>query len=405
MFVLLAGVLSATESALFSLKQPEIDNVSDTRKRKLISKLLGNPRLLVTVLTTWKYAMLISAAVLFTIAIRVPNELGFLPFTLVLTIVFVFFSVIAPKIYGTSINVSIATSVVGICNRLVKISSPVVNPLLKMSYKVERKLEAIAEENSVKELTQALQLAAVDKQATEDEREILQGIVNFGTLTVKDVMRPRNEINCVDRSLNFHDLLIYIKKSGFSRIPAYDHTEDHIKGVLYIKDLLPFINESKTFNWQRFLRPAYFVSESKKIDLLLKDFQEKRVHMAIVINDEGTTAGIITLEDLIEEIVGEIHDEFDEVGAYYKKVDEKTFVVDSKIPVHELCRILDVDTSAFDQVKSETETLGAVLLEMQNELPRIGDQIVLDPFTLVIEAIDHKRIKKIRVHIHESKES
>lgn len=274
-----------------------------------------------------------------------------------------------------------------------------------MSQKVERTLESMAEENSVKELAQALELAASDKETTEDQKEILRGIVNFGTLTVADVMRPQNEINSVDATLNFNDLLIYIKKSGFSRIPVYHENSNKVLGLLYIKDLLPYLNEGKQFHWKKLLRSVYYVPDSKKIDLLLKEFQEKRVHMALVVNDAGDVSGIITLEDIIEEIIGDIHDEFDEVGAYYKKIDEKTLIVDSKIPINELCRLLDVDPTVFADVKNETESLGAVLLEMQDELPKIGDQIVLDPLTFIIEAVDHKRIKKIRVHIHQEKES
>jgi putative hemolysin len=405
--LLLSGIVSATEAAIFSLTPEEVESFRKGKREKdrILAALLGTPRLLLAALTTWKYVMLIFCAVMFNIAFNLSESKGLITQSLVLTVFFAFFAVIIPKIYGTSKKISIINVIGRMFAFFVNFTRPVVAPLLKMSYKVERKLEAIAEENSVKELTQALELAAADKETTEDEKEILRGIVNFGTLTVADVMRPQNEINSVDSSLTFHDLLIYIKKSGFSRIPVYDQTLNNIQGVLYIKDLLPYLSESKKFNWKKLLRPAYYVPEAKKIDLLLKDFQEKRVHMALVLNDAGEVSGIITLEDIIEEIIGDIHDEFDEVGAYYKKIDDKTFVVDSKIPFHELCRILDVEPASFPDVKSETETLGSVLQDLQEELPKIGDQIALDPFTFVIEAVDHKRIKKIRVHIHEEKES
>jgi putative hemolysin len=395
------------EAAFFALTPEEVDAFrhGKSTKEKLISTLLGTPKLLLAVLTTWKYVMLIFGAVIFSVGLNLTKASGIFTESLVLTIAFAFFGVIVPKIYGTSRKKAIVKNFSRICAWMVRATAPVVSPLLKMSVRVERKLESIAEENSVKELTQALELAAADKEATEDEKEILRGIVNFGTLTVKDVMRPQNEINSVDTSLNFHDLLIYIKKSGFSRIPVYQQGSNKVLGILYIKDLLPFLAEGKKFNWHRLLRSVYFVTESKKIDLLLKDFQEKRVHLALAVDDSGEVSGLITLEDIIEEIIGDIHDEFDEVGAYYKKLDERTFIVDSKIPVHELCRILDVDPSVFTDVKSETESLGPVLQDLQEELPRIGDQIILDPFTFIIEAVDHKRIKKIRVHIHEQKEN
>jgi putative hemolysin len=405
--VFLAGLFSAAESAVFSLKPEQIEELrkNKSKKEKAVMQLLSDPRLLLSVLTAWKYLMLIGCAVIFTLAINLTVESTMGGEALLLTAVFAFFAVIIPKIYGSFHTVGIARRSAIVFSALVKITQPLVKPLLRMSVKVERTLEAMSEERSVKELTQALELAASDKDATEDEKEILRGIVNFGTLTVDDVLRPENEIDSVDVSLNFHDLLLYIKKSGFSRLPVYRDTLDHIEGVLYIKDLLPYLNEGKKFNWHKLLRPAYFVPQTKKIDLLLKDFQEKRVHMALVINESGKVSGIITLEDIIEEIIGDIHDEFDEAGAYYKKIDDKTYVFDSKITVHEFCRILDVDPSVFDTDKGETETLGGLLVEMQNDFPKIGDQIVLDPFTLVIEAIDHKRIKKIRVHIHEQKEN
>jgi putative hemolysin len=405
-FLVLAGFVSASEAAFFSLTPEEVESFrrGKSEKEKLVSKLLGTPRLLLTVLTAWKYVMLMSCAVLFTIAISFTDEIGTITESLILTVFFAFLAVIIPKIYGTSESVRIVKFVSAFCYKLLQVTTPIVTPLLKMSYKVEEKLEEIADENSVKELTQALELAAVDKETTEDEKEILRGIVNFGTLTVADVMRPKVEINSVDATLNFHDLLIYIKKSGFSRIPVYNDDISKIQGVLYIKDLLPYLSEGKKFSWQKLLRPAYYVPDSKKIDLLLKEFQEKRVHMALVIDDAGELAGIITLEDIIEEIIGDIHDEFDEVGAYYKKVDDKTFIVDSKIPFSELCRLLDVDISVFPSQVGESDTLGSVLADLQDELPKIGDQISLDPFTFVVEAVDHKRIKKLRVHIHEEKE-
>jgi putative hemolysin len=406
LLLLFTGLLSVVESALFSLREDDIHTLRNGKDRrgKIVLDLLKNPRLLLSVLTAWKYVSLISASVIFTIAARLTDQSGLITEVVALTIALAFFGVIIPKVYGTTRNTALALSLGKFCKGLMKITRPFIAPLIKMSFTVEQKLEKLAEESSVKELTQALELVATDEKTTADEKEILRGIVNFGTLSVRQVMRPKEEIHCADISLNFHDLLLYIKKSGFSRIPVYHESLDKIEGVLYIKDLLPFLEESKKFDWKRLIRPAYFVAENKKIDLLLKDFQEKRVHMALVINDAGSVSGIITLEDLIEEIIGDIHDEFDEVGAYYKKIDEKTLIVDSKIPVHEFCRLVDVDPVVFAHLNVESETLGRVLQEIHDELPKIGDQIVLDPFTFTIEAVDHKRIKKIKVNIHEEKE-
>lgn len=404
--LLLCCIISASEAAFFALTSDQVDELRKQRsgKAKFVSELLNNPRELLSAFSAWKLLMVTGCTIIFTLPVHLRSGDGTGVEAPLLTVVFAIFGVILAKIYGASHKHKVAVAFAGVFYRLMIISRPFVAPILKMSYKVERKLEALAKDSSLKELKQALELAAADKNTTKDEKEILKGIVNFGTLTVEDVMRPEAEIDSVDVSLNFHDLLIYIKKSGFSRLPAYRDSFERIEGVLYIKDLLPYLNENKKFAWQKLLRPAYFVEQSRKIDLLLKDFQEKRVHMALAVDESGNVSGIITLEDIIEEIIGDIHDEFDEAGAYYKKLDEKTFVFDSKISVHEFCRILDVDHEIFDTESGDKETLGGLLVEMQNDLPKIGDQIVLDPFTLVIEAIDHKRIKKIRVHIHEQKE-
>jgi putative hemolysin len=406
LLLLFTGLISVAESAFFSLKQDDLNTLRNglDKRGHLAVTLLNNPRVLLASLTTWKYITLMSASVIFTIGMQLTDPSAFLTEVVGLTVAFVLFGVIVPKIYGSNNNIAAAVRLSSLCKWLTAVTRPVISPLVKMSYSVEQKLEQMAEESSVKELTHALELAAADEHTTEDEKEILRGIVNFGTLTVKEVMRPLDEINCADISLNFHDLQLYIKKSGFSRIPIYRDTMDQVEGVLYIKDLLPFLNEKKTFDWKRLIRPAYFVSEDRKIDSLLKDFQEKRVHMSLVLNDYGNTSGIITLEDIIEEIIGDIHDEFDEVGGYYKKLDEKTLIVDSKIPVHEFCRIVDVDPAVFAHLNIESETLGGLLQEIQEDLPKIGDQIQVDPFTFTIEAVDHKRIKKVRVNIHEQEE-
>jgi putative hemolysin len=404
--LLLTTIVSLCESAYFSLDAEEVEEFrkGKTAETKSVAALLSNAQLLVTVLTTWKYLLLILSIILFSFSQFTNRHAGLTGQVITLSLLFSIFGIGLPKLYGSQRRLSIVKAFTGICSILVKITSPFVKGLLRLSTRLDKRLQEMAEENSVKELTQVLELAAADKDTTEDEKEILRGIVNFGTLTVDDVMRPQAEINHIDSSLNFHDLLIYIKKSGYSRIPVFHESMEKIEGILYIKDLLPYLNETKKFAWQKLLRPAYFVSENKKIDLLLKEFQEKRVHMALALNNHGQVSGIITLEDIIEEIIGDIHDEFDEVGAYYKKIDDKTFIVDSKIPLSEFCRILDVDPSVFNVENSETDALGTVLAEIHPELPKKGDQIVMDPFTLIIEAVDHKRIKKIKVQLHEQKE-
>ena len=205
-------------------------------------------------------------------------------------------------------------------------------------------------------------------------------------------MRSRIEMSAVEVELNFIELLDAVNKSGFSRIPVYKETIDHIQGILYTKDLLPYLGEGSGFDWQKLLRPGFFIPETKKLDSLLKDFQSKRVHIAIVVDEYGGTSGLITLEDLIEEIIGEINDEFDEVFVPFQKVDDRTFVFEGKISLHDFCKAMDLDPQYFDEVKGESESLGGLILELHNSMPNAGDKITFDRFMFTIVTVDQKRI-------------
>jgi putative hemolysin len=407
-FLFFSAWASAVEAAFFSLHNDDVERFksSTDEREKIAAGLIVDPRLLLGVLTTCKYAMLLSAAVLSVSSLAyMQSRLMFSEAfggtaLLVLTILFALGGVILPKIYGTTHSISISRRNSRFCHRLILALKPLLRPLLKASLAVEKKLDANTEQKSVEHLTQALQLATVDNDPIEGEKEILEGIVNFGTLTVKQVMKPRAEISFTDVSLDFHRLMEFVKRSGYSRVPVCRGSLDSVEGFLYIKDLLPFLEESRDFAWQRLLRPGYFVPETKKIDFLLKDFQEKRVHMALVVNHHGNTTGLITLEDIIEEIIGDFNDEFDEVGARYHKINDRTFVFDGKTSLHEFCKVLHVDPSLFHRVRGINESLGGMLAEFNENLPAAGDEIVIDPFTFVIESVDHKRIKKIKVQLH-----
>jgi gliding motility-associated protein GldE len=262
---------------------------------------------------------------------------------------------------------------------------------------VERRIKKKGYTSTVEELHQALELTTDNPETSEDEKEILKGIVNFGTLAVKQVMRSRLEISAIEMELNYHEVLDAVNKSGFSRIPVYKDTIDHIQGILYTKDLLPYLRESETFPWQKLLRPGFFVPETKKLDSLLKDFQSKHVHMAIVADEYGGTSGLLTLEDLIEEIIGEINDEFDEIAVPYTKMDDHTWVFEGKISLHDFCKALEIDQQYFDDVKGESESLGGLMLELHNSMPSAGDRITQSGFIFTIVSVDQKRIKRIRV--------
>jgi putative hemolysin len=408
-FLIFSAWISSVEAAFFALNTDDVErfkNSSDERE-KTVARLLAKPRLLLNSLTASKYTSILASAVLSVVSFYLTGEnVRVFPAgatVLLLTMGFALVGVILAKIHGTTYPASIARRNSRLCKKLIFFFKPFVQPLLRASIRVEKKLDAKTEEKSVEELTQVLQLATVDNDPVEGEKEILEGIVNFGTLKVKQVMRPKTDISYTDISLDFHQLLEFVKRSGYSRVPVCRGSIDKVEGFLYIKDLLPFLKEGAGHSWQKLLRPGYFVSDSKKVDFLLKDFQEKRVHMALVVNSHNSTVGLITLEDIIEEIIGEINDEFDEPGLGYHKLSEQTFIFDGKTSLHEFCKILHIDPTRFQPVKGMNESLSGMLVEVNEQLPAVGDTIEIEPFTFVVESVDHKRIKKIRVQINEEK--
>ncbi len=404
--VLLTSIASAAEAAFFSLTADDLERLrgSSMKKELRIADLQTNPRLLLTALTASKYSLILGSSVIFIFFLfgkEYPFTSDIVIGAVILTIAFAFFGVIIPKIYGRANNISVARWSANLCMGLIKLYKPLLNPLFRLSLRVESKLEKILEERSAQELNKALQMASASKDTSDREREILQGIVNFGTLTVRQVMRIRNEIINADASMSFASLLELVSKAGFSRIPVGRNNLDRVEGVLYIKDLLPFLDEGSAFAWQKLIRPAYFVLESRKIDHLLKDFQEKRVHLALVVDDHGTLSGLITLEDIIEEIIGDINDEFDEIGSHYQKIDNRTFIFDGKTSINDFCKVFPVENPVLERAKNANKSLGGMLRQLQGSIPRTGEPIVIKPFTFIIDQLDNRRVKKVRVVLHE----
>ena len=406
LLILFTSWASATEAAFFSLNADDLERLrnSSIDREKRIAELQTNPRLLLTTLTAWKYTMISGSAVtaIFYLFGRENNHAStIISGALLLTIAFTFFGVILPKIYGQANNLSIARRSVNICRQLIRFYGPLLTPLFRMSNKVETKLEKLHEQSSSEELNQALQRASASNETSESEKDILQGIVNFGSLTVKQVMRLRSEISFADIALNFSAVLELVKRSGYSRIPVCRNNLDRVEGVLYIKDLLPFLNESPEFAWQKLIRAPYLSLETRKIDHLLKDFQEKRVHLALVVDEYGTLTGLITLEDIIEEIIGDINDEFDELGSHYQKIDSHTFIFDGKTSTHDFCKIMQADGPVFKRARNANKSLGGMLRQIQGSTPKAGEPVVIKPFTFIVEKTDNRRIKKVRVVVNE----
>ena len=411
--LMMSAIVSASEVAFFSLKPDDLTKCQDSgdERDKNIPELLAHPRiLLATILIATNLVNLgivtISTFLMWELTgTHDPAEFIVGVVTFGVTFCITFFGEIIPKVYATKNNMRIALLVAGLWKGLIVIFKPISFLLLKMSSVIEQRIEKKGYQVTVEELNQALDLTTGNGETSEDEKGILKGIVNFGTLTVRQVMKSRMDISAVDISRNFLELLDFIKNSGFSRVPVYRDSIDKVEGVLYIKDILPFMDQGKDYEWQNLLRPGFFVPETKKIDSLLKDFQEKRVHIAIVVDEYGGTSGLITMEDIIEEIIGDINDEFDEVRSHYQKIDDTTFVFEGKVSLHEFCKVLDLEPNTFDAVRGESESLGGLILELNNQLPGAGDQISYEQFLFTIEAVDQKSIKRIKVHIHEQKES
>ena len=395
-----SAIISGSEVAFFSLSQTEIKKYAKEKNKRLTNavNLLKSPdKLLANILIVNN---LINVAIITLSAYFTWSSFGksadvFFVLPFVVTAVIIFCGEIIPKVYASkNKKLFIKTS------SLVLIPSNVMfKPLILMLIKISQafknnKRELL--ESSKEELNKAMSLT-IDKSTSKEEKDILKGIINFGSIKVKEIMKSRVDIVAFEIDESFEKISELINKSGYSRIPVFKETIDNIEGVLYVKDLLPHLND-KNFDWTKKIRPAFFVPENKNIDVLFKDFQEKRVHLSLVIDEYGGVSGLVTLEDIIEEIVGDIKDEFDfEEDFYYKKIDSNTFLFDGKTSLNDLCKVLNIHKDFFDASKGESESLGGLILELNSKIPSVGDKIKFDNFIFTIMSVDNKRIKRVRV--------
>ncbi len=409
--LILSALISGSEVAFFSLTSKDLDQcrVSEDKSEKNLLSLIAKPKLLLATILILNNFVNVAIVTVSTFmmwkAVGSKSTEGFLIslLTIAVTLAIVFFGEVIPKVYATQNNLSFAKTTAPALKLAESFFKPLSYILMGLSRIVEKRFEKKGYSVSVDELNQALEITTTNEDTTEEEKGILKGIVNFSTLSVKQVMRSRMDITAFDVEMDFHELMNKVNKSGFSRIPAYKETVDSIQGILYVKDLLPSVNKDEHFQWQDLLRPGFFVPESKKIDSLLKDFQEKRVHMAIVVDEYGGTSGLITLEDIIEEIIGEINDEFDEEDIAFNKLDEATYIFEGKTSLNDFCKVINEEANIFDEIKGESESLGGLLLELHAKMPRAGEVIKFDRFVFTVVAVDNRRIKRIRILINEVK--
>lgn len=413
-FIILIGLLfgsalmSGSEVAYFSLKPEDIDNLKNNKNKRsqTVLRLYETPeRLLSTILVannTINIAIVLLAAFLSSkmFDFSANPVIGFIIQAVVITSLLLLFGEIMPKVYAAKNNVSMALFMASQLVLLEKIFSPVTSLLILSTSFVKKRTGSHRAKISMDDLSDALELAS--EELDEDEK-ILKGIVNFGNINVSAIMCPRIDVTAVDIQSGFNSIISVIINSGFSRIPVYSNSFDNVKGILYAKDVLPYMNNPDSFKWQSLLRVPYFVPETKKIIDLLKEFQINKIHMAVVIDEYGGTSGIITLEDILEEIVGEITDESDEEQVLYKKLDEKTYVFEGKILLNDFNKILGLEDDPFEEVRGESETLAGLILELTGEIPDKEQTIKFGNFVFMIESADRRRIKEIRVEINQEK--
>jgi putative hemolysin len=405
--LVISGLVSGSEVAFFSLSPEQVKSCenSDHPSDHRIARLIGHPQKLLATILILNNLVNICIVTISTFAVwqlvgdRTPDGLVIVVLTGIVTVLIIFFGEVLPKVFATQSSLNFARATSGFIYFFDRLLTPVSFLLLRTSRGLEKRIQKRGYSFSMTELHHALEVTS-GHEVTSEEKGILKGIVNFGTISVKQVMRQRLDITAIDMELDFHQLMDQINKTGYSRLPVYAETLDNIEGVLYIKDLLPHIDKEEDFDWRTLIRPPYFVPETKKIDDLLRDFQARRVHMALVVDEYGGTEGLITLEDVMEEIVGEINDEFDEAADVpYTKIDSNTFVFEGKTSLTDFCKVLQVDTSRFDEVKGESESLGGLLLELNTKLPKSGEKIAYSNFLFTVIAVDQRRIKRVRVYI------
>ncbi|MBT8260437.1 MAG: gliding motility-associated protein GldE [Bacteroidia bacterium] len=404
--LLCSALISGSEVALFSLSQTEINRELDEKSNsiEIVSNLLQNPQKLLATILVANNFINIGIVILFAYlgdtifgAIH-PTWLKFVLEVGVVTFLILLFGEILPKVYASRNNVKFSKFMAMPLNVLDKLITPVSMPMQSLTKAINNKLRGQKTNISVDQLSQALELTS-EEDTTKEEHKILQGIVSFGNTDTRQVMQPRIDLFALDKTLKYSEIIPEIIKKGYSRIPVFEDNVDHVIGILYVKDLLPYINE-KEYNWTSLLREPFFVPENKKLDDLMVEFQEKKVHLAVVVDEYGGTSGIVSLEDIIEEIVGDISDEFDDDQLIYSKLDEDNFVFEGKTNLKDFYRIIKLDDDeVFENNKGESETIAGFVLEISGSFPRINSKIKFENYVFKIESIDSKRIKRIKVTI------
>ena len=404
LLLLLSALIAAAEVGFFSLvpSQLEVLKTTYTPASQRVIQLLDKPKkLLATIVVAHNLVnigvIIISETLFHHIFDFTANpSLGFLFQVVVVTFLILLIGEVIPKIYSTQNALKSAIRLVYPIVAMQKILWPLSSVLIYLTSIIDSRIKQRGHNISVDDLSHALELTS-NEHSPEQEQKILKGIVEFGNTEVRQIMKARLDVVAFDVDLNFEELIERIVESGFSRVPVYRDSLDNVLGILYIKDLLAHLGKKENFDWKSLVRPAFFVPENKKIDDLMKEFQAKKNHLAIVVDEYGGTCGIVTLEDIIEEVVGDIKDEFDEDELTYSKLDDLNFVFEGKILLNDLYRVLDINAEEFEEVKGDSDTLAGFILELSGKIPNKFDKITHKDFTFEIESVDKRRIKRVKV--------
>lgn len=415
LLLMCSALISGAEVAFFSLSRSQVEELesSDNRLRQQVVTLLHRPKKLLATILVANNFVNVGIVILSTylVAKNIPKDslnyllAGVVPVARIIevfgiTLIVLLFGEIIPKVYANQYAVAFSSFMSFPLYYMSVMFSFLSVPLIKMTSVVDKLAERNDNGISVDELSHALELTADASAKDKEDRKILEGIVKFGNTDVKQIMKPRPDIEAIESSSNYHELLEKILESGYSRVPIYEDTLDNILGVIHVKDLLPHMGQPEDFDWLSLKRGPFFVPESKMIDDLLEEFRFKKVHLAIVVDEYGGCEGLVTLEDILEEIVGDISDEFDDDEVVYSKLDDDNYVFEGKTNLKQFYRIMKLEGDRFEQNKGEADTLAGFILEQAGKIPAKNQRVKFEEFEFTIESVDKRRIKRVKVTRH-----
>ncbi len=409
--LVLTSICAASENSLFSHRESDIEQLreEDSAVSQRLLFMLGKPKhLLATILVINSFGV-VAFVLMSNILIDKFFDIEHNPFlkffidAICITLIILIFGEVIPKVYGTQYYRETGVMVSRPMRFFMRISRPLTNALVASSAFLEKRIIPNTPELSADELSQAIDITT-DPEDAGQEKEILKGIVQIGQISVTQIMRSRMDIAAIGENMNFHEVLDFIGENKYSRVPVYNGNTDSVSGIIYSKDLLPYLNKGEDFKWQNIMRTPLFVPENKKIDNLLKEFKEKRNHMAIVVDEYGGTEGLVTMEDILEEVFGEINDEYDEIETNYSILDDNNYIFEGKVMLVDFLRILNLPSNYFEEFQGENDTLGGLLTEINGKLPLKNAIINVIQLSFKIESANQKKINRVKVSVNRENE-